>query len=90
MTNTTEPRSGIPADDPSRSLVTRKVEEPPHWGVAGGTYTILVRGEDTAGRYCLIDLHISPGAGLRRIVTILRRRLRCWRESWSLRFAGRR
>jgi quercetin dioxygenase-like cupin family protein len=31
--------------------------------VAGGTYTILVRGEDTAGRYCLIDLHIPPGAG---------------------------
>jgi quercetin dioxygenase-like cupin family protein len=31
--------------------------------VAGGTYTILVRGEDTAGRYCLIDLHIPPGGG---------------------------
>jgi Mannose-6-phosphate isomerase len=63
MTNVTEQQSGIPADDSSRSLVTRKVEEPPHLGVAGDTYTILLRGEDTAGRYCLIDMHVPPGGG---------------------------
>jgi len=63
MTNATEQQSGIPADDSSRSLVTRKVEEPPHLGVAGDTYTILLRGEDTAGRYCLIDMHVPPGGG---------------------------
>ena len=64
MANATEQQSGIPADDdPSRSLVTRKVEEPPHLGVAGDTYTILLRGEDTAGRYCLIDMHVPPGGG---------------------------
>jgi quercetin dioxygenase-like cupin family protein len=63
MTNTTEQQSAIPADDLSRSLVTRKVDEPPHLGVAGDTYTILLRGEDTAGRYCLIDMHVPPGGG---------------------------
>lgn len=63
MTNTTEQQSAIPADDPKRSLVTRKVDEPPHLGVAGDTYTILLRGEDTAGRYCLIDMHVPPGGG---------------------------
>src|SRR5882757_6469206 len=55
--------SSIPADDLSRLLVTRTVEEPPHLGVAGDTYTILLRGEDTAGRYCLIDMHVPPGGG---------------------------
>jgi quercetin dioxygenase-like cupin family protein len=29
----------------------------------GDTYTILLTGEDTAGRYCLIDMHIPPGGG---------------------------
>ncbi len=27
------------------------------------TYTILLTGEDTAGRYCLIDMHVPPGGG---------------------------
>lgn len=53
----------IPADDPGRKLVTKKAEEPPHIGVVGDTYTILLRGEDTAGRYCLIDMHVPPGGG---------------------------
>jgi quercetin dioxygenase-like cupin family protein len=59
----TEMTSAIPADDANRSLVTRKVEEPPHLGVAGDTYTILLRGEDTAGRFCLIDMYVPPGGG---------------------------
>ena len=29
----------------------------------GDTYTILVRGEDTAGRYTLIDMHVPPSGG---------------------------
>lgn len=28
-----------------------------------GTYTILVSGADTAGRYTLIDMHVPPGGG---------------------------
>lgn len=31
-----------------------------HVGVAGDTYTILVKGKDTAGRYCLIDMYVPP------------------------------
>jgi quercetin dioxygenase-like cupin family protein len=35
----------------------------PHVGMVGDTYTILLKGEDTAGLYCLIDMHIPPGGG---------------------------
>jgi quercetin dioxygenase-like cupin family protein len=35
----------------------------PHWGVVGDTYTILISGEETAGRYTLIDMHVPAGGG---------------------------
>ena len=62
----------IPADDPRRSLV---VENPDnsnalHLGVVGDTYTILLSGTDTAGRFTLIDIHVSPGGRLPRIAMI--------------------
>jgi mannose-6-phosphate isomerase-like protein (cupin superfamily) len=52
MTNT------IPADDLSRSLTVADPDGSgvPHVSVAGGTYTILVSGTQTAGRYCLVDM----------------------------------
>ena len=55
----------IPADDPKRSLTFSKSDSPdqPHIGLVGDTYTILISGKDTAGRYCLIDMHIPPGGG---------------------------
>jgi quercetin dioxygenase-like cupin family protein len=31
--------------------------------VVGDTYTILLTAKDTAGRFCLIDMHIPPGGG---------------------------
>ena len=31
--------------------------------IAGDTYTILVSGAETAGRYCLIDMHVPDGGG---------------------------
>lgn len=34
-----------------------------HVGLVGDTYTILVSGEDTAGAYTLIDMHVPPGGG---------------------------
>jgi quercetin dioxygenase-like cupin family protein len=34
----------------------------PHVSVAGGTYTVLVSGAQTAGRYCLVDM-LVPAAG---------------------------
>jgi quercetin dioxygenase-like cupin family protein len=55
----------IPPDDLMRAL---KVVNPDggavrHVSVAGGTYTILVSGEDTAGKYCLIDMFVPPAGG---------------------------
>ena len=56
----------IPADDPSRRLTHARPDqdqELPHIGLVGDTYTILVGGDDTAGRYTLIDMHVPPGGG---------------------------
>lgn len=62
MTDTDTP---IPPDDLRRKLVVANPDGPGlrHVSVAGDTYTILVRGEDTGGRYCLIDMHVPPGGG---------------------------
>jgi len=56
----------IPADDPRRALTLARPDSDdslPHIGVVGDTYTILVSGHDTAGRYTLIDMHVPPGGG---------------------------
>jgi quercetin dioxygenase-like cupin family protein len=56
----------IPADDPSRRLTIARPDEDqslPHIGLVGDTYTILVAGHDTAGRYALIDMYVPPGGG---------------------------
>ncbi len=61
----TAPRP-IPPDDPGRSLAVARPEEDeslPHIGMVGDTYTVLLSGEDTAGRYTLIDMHVPPGGG---------------------------
>ena len=58
--------STIPPDDPQRKLALARPNEDqklPHIGLAGDTYTILLTGEDTAGRYCLIDMLVPPGGG---------------------------
>jgi quercetin dioxygenase-like cupin family protein len=56
----------IPADDANRKLKFAKPEtddQLPHIGVVGDTYTILLTGEDTGGRLCLIDMHVPAGGG---------------------------
>jgi quercetin dioxygenase-like cupin family protein len=55
----------LPADDASRNLTIANPEDRSlrHVSVAGGTYTILLTGEETGGRYCLIDMHVPPGGG---------------------------
>jgi quercetin dioxygenase-like cupin family protein len=56
----------VPADDPRRVLthVSPDTDDSlPHLGVVGDTYTILVSGAETAGRYTLIDMHVPPGGG---------------------------
>ena len=57
--------TAIPADDPARKLTVAQPDDPnlSHIGLVGDTYTILVAGKDTQGRYCLIDMHIPPGGG---------------------------
>jgi quercetin dioxygenase-like cupin family protein len=60
------PGSAVPPDDPQRKLTVARPETDGtllHLGLVGDTYTILLRGEDTAGRYCLIDMHVPPGGG---------------------------
>src|SRR6187401_2642126 len=56
----------IPPDNPIRTLtIARPLEDGqlPHISLAGDTYTILLTGADTAGRYCLIDMLVPPGGG---------------------------
>lgn len=58
--------SPIPPDNLQRTLTVARPDTDqglPHIGLVGDTYTILIKGEDTAGRYCLIDMHIPPGGG---------------------------
>lgn len=58
--------STIPPDDLQRNLTLARPNEDqklPHIGLSGDTYTILLTGEDTAGRYCLIDMLVPPGGG---------------------------
>ncbi len=56
----------VPPDDPSRQLTVARPDRDqslPHVGLVGDTYTILVTGADTAGKYTLIDMHVPPGGG---------------------------
>ena len=55
----------IPADNLNRHLIVASADDPTavHLSVVGNTYTILVSGEDTEGRYSLIDMFVPPGGG---------------------------
>ena len=56
---------GIPADDPKRRLSLVDADDPTlqHVAVVGDTYTILLSGKETAGRYCLIDMRVPICGG---------------------------
>lgn len=55
---------GIPDDDLNRKLVvTRRDQAAEHLGVVGDTYTVLLGGAETDGKFCLIDMHVPPGGG---------------------------
>ena len=57
----------LPPDDPHRALTLARPDEDqdglPHVSIAGDTYTILLTGNDTAGRFTLIDMYVPPGGG---------------------------
>jgi quercetin dioxygenase-like cupin family protein len=58
--------SMIPDDNPERGITVARADgerNVPFIGMVGDTYSILVTGKDTAGRYCLIDMHVPPGGG---------------------------
>jgi quercetin dioxygenase-like cupin family protein len=58
----------LPRSPPTIPVAPLTVADPdstgmPHISVAGGTYTILVSGAQTAGRYCLVDMLVPAGGG---------------------------
>lgn len=55
----------LPADDPARQLALARPDDPDllHLAVVGDTYTVLLSGADTNGRYALIDMLIPAGGG---------------------------
>jgi len=56
----------LPPDDIQRNLTVSSPNTDQsllHIGVVGDTYTITVSGDNTNGRFCLIDMHIPPGGG---------------------------
>ena len=58
--------SALPPDNPQRHLKHARPDQDetlPQIGMVGDTYTILLTGKNTAGRYCLIDMHVPPGGG---------------------------
>ncbi len=66
MSESTPVHQALPPDDLKRSVKIAHSEherELPHIGLVGDTYTITVSGEDTGGRFCVIDMHIPPGGG---------------------------
>jgi quercetin dioxygenase-like cupin family protein len=65
ISTTTQHQAGIPPDDVNNKLTLANPDDPTmrHVSISGSTYTILVTGEETGGRYCLIDMLVPPGGG---------------------------
>jgi quercetin dioxygenase-like cupin family protein len=60
------PASTLPPDDLQRQLTVARPNREDglhHVSLAGDVYTILITGEETAGRYCLIDMLVPAGGG---------------------------
>ena len=55
----------LAADDPTRGLaIARSGDEALlHLAVVGDTYTVLLSGEQTGGRFAMLDMLIPPGGG---------------------------
>ena len=57
--------SPLAADDPRRELAIARSDDEAlvHLAVVGDTYTVLFSGEQTAGRFAMLDMLIPPGGG---------------------------
>lgn len=55
----------LPPDDPARALVHVHADDDglERLHLAGDTYTFLVTGAQSDGRFCLIDMHVPAGGG---------------------------
>jgi quercetin dioxygenase-like cupin family protein len=55
----------LPEDDLARALAIARPDDPDlvHLAVVGDTYTVLLSGEQTAGRFAMLDMLIPPGGG---------------------------
>ena len=66
MSESTPQYPPLPPDDLQRTLTLARPDSDqtlPHIGLVGDTYTITVSGDETNGRFCVIDMHIPPGGG---------------------------
>jgi quercetin dioxygenase-like cupin family protein len=59
------PATPIPPDDGVRQLTVAAPDDPalPHIGMVGDTYTVLLSGRDTAGRFAVIDMFVPNQGG---------------------------
>ena len=59
------PGAAQPDDDLTRHLAIARPDDPAlvHLAVVGDTYTVLISGEQTSGRFAMIDMLIPPGGG---------------------------
>ena len=58
--------SPIPDDDPSRALAVVPAPDSDglrHLAIAGGIYTIVLTGDDTDGRFSIVEMRVPPGGG---------------------------
>jgi quercetin dioxygenase-like cupin family protein len=55
----------VPPDDLRRALTVATPDDLAltHLSVGASTYTILLSGDDTGGRFTLIDMYVPPGGG---------------------------
>jgi quercetin dioxygenase-like cupin family protein len=59
------PAETLPPDDLARGVAVARPDDPGlvHLAVVGDTYTVLLSGEQTAGRFAMIDMLIPAGGG---------------------------
>lgn len=61
-----ESAAQIPDDDPRRSLAVVPAPDSDglrHLAIAGGIYTIILTGDDTGGRFSIVEMRVPPGGG---------------------------